>query len=157
MSERIRCSTPQKEQNAASLEEMPRRDNSKCVDPSLVMLAEEVMPASARVAATEALAAATKALTTTTAKAFLCMAAAKGMESTTLVRRLHGRPGEAIPPKTCRGRTLREIVTLEASRCRGTIGWLRNTVGCTRPAARETGAIPRTPELLRIDRRLHVV
>ena len=122
------------------------------------MLAEEVMPASARVAATEALAAATKALTTTTAKAFLCMAAAKGMESTTLVRRLHGRPGEAIPPKTCRGRTLREIVTLEASRCRGTIGWLRNTVGCTRPAAGEAGAIARAAVLLRrIDRRLHVV
>src|SRR5271156_677373 len=85
------------------------------------------------------------------------MAATKGMEATTLVRRLHRRPGEAIPPKTCRGRTLREIITLEASRCRGTIGWLRNTVGCTRPAARETGAIPRTPVLLRIDRRLHVV
>ena len=120
------------------------------------MLAEEVMPASARVAATEAFAAATKALTTT-AKAFLRMAAAKGMKAT-LMRRLHRRPGEAIPAKTCRGRTLREIVTLEACRCRGTIGLLRTAIGLARSAAGEAGAIARAAVLLRrIDRRLHVV
>src|ERR1700721_2772231 len=86
------------------------------------------------------------------------MAAAKGMEATTLVRRLHRRPGEAIPPKTCRGRRLREIVALEACPCRGTIGLLRNAIGLARPAAVEAGAIARAAVLLRrIDRRLHVV
>src|ERR1700733_1471418 len=86
------------------------------------------------------------------------MAAAEGMEASTRVRRLHGRPGEAIPPKSCRGRTLREIITLKTCGCRCAIGLLPNTIGCTRPAAIDAGAIPRTPVLLRrIDRRLHVV
>jgi len=112
------------------------------------MLAEEVMPASARVATTKAFAAATEA--------FLRMAAAEGME-TTLVRRFVGRPGEALTPKSRRGRTLRKIVALKACACRGTIGLLRNAIG-PRPAAVEAGAIRRAPVLLRrIDRRLHVV
>ena len=52
--------------------EMPRRYNSKCVDQLLVMLAEEVMPASAGVSttSTKTLTATTKALTAA-AKAFL--------------------------------------------------------------------------------------
>jgi hypothetical protein len=65
---------PQKEPNAAFLVRNAVPDNSKCVDQRKdvsMMLAEEVVPASARVAAaTGAFAAATKALTAT-AKAFL--------------------------------------------------------------------------------------
>src|ERR1700677_2944674 len=78
------------------------------------------------------------------------------MEATALVGRLVGRPGEAISPKSCRGRTLREIVALKACSCRGTIGLLRSAIRCSRSAAIEAGAIPRAAVLL-IDRRLHVV
>src|ERR1700678_4163243 len=86
------------------------------------------------------------------------MTAAKGMEASTRFRRLEGRPGEAIPPKSCRGRTLRKIVALKTCGCRTAIGLLRNTIGCTRPAAIEARTIPRTGVLLRgINRRLHVV
>ena len=120
------------------------------------MLAEKVVPAStARVAATEALTTSTEAFTTT--KAFLWMAAAKGMEASTRLGRFEGRPSEAIPSKSSRGGTLRKIVTLKTRSCRGTIGLLRS-VGCWRSAAIEAGAIPRAAVLLRrIDRRLHVV
>src|ERR1700734_1924256 len=86
------------------------------------------------------------------------MAAAKGMEASTRVRRLHGRPGKAIPPKSSRGGTLGKIVTLKTCRRRGTIGLLPSTIGGTWPVAVEAGAISRTTVLLGcVDRRLHVV
>src|ERR1700722_13359614 len=122
------------------------------------MLAEKVVSASAaRVATTEAFVTATEAFATA-AEAFLWMAAAKGMEASTRLGRLEGRPGEAIPPKSSWGGTLRKIVTLKTRSCRGTIGWLRTAIRGTRLVAGEAGAIRGTAILLRrIHRRLHVV